>query len=168
MKLGVIMDPISGINVKKDSTLAMLLAAQSRCWDIYYMEMNDLYVELTEELYDDIILTLIDHPDLLEDFQEALTRPGHDTGQGLKEHRGQIVDIRLHIGRLAAELLDGGVERRTDQGRLVAEVFGTPKARGDSAVHEHGALRRSIEVNGVGLDVAVDLARGMHGLQSGK
>jgi glutathione synthase len=39
------MDPISGINVKKDSTLAMLLAAQSRCWDIYYMEMNDLYVD---------------------------------------------------------------------------------------------------------------------------
>ena len=45
MKLGIIMDPISGINVKKDSTLAMLLAAQSRRWDIYYMEMNDLYVD---------------------------------------------------------------------------------------------------------------------------
>lgn len=45
MKLGVIMDPISGINVKKDSTLAMLLAAQSRHWDIFYMEMNDLYVD---------------------------------------------------------------------------------------------------------------------------
>jgi len=44
MKLGVIMDPISGINVKKDSTLAMLLAAQSRNWEIYYMEMNDLFV----------------------------------------------------------------------------------------------------------------------------
>ncbi len=39
------MDPIAGINVKKDSTLAMLLAAQKRQWDIHYMEMNDLYVE---------------------------------------------------------------------------------------------------------------------------
>ena len=39
------MDPIGGINVKKDSTLAMLLAAQKRQWNIYYMEMNDLYVE---------------------------------------------------------------------------------------------------------------------------
>ncbi len=39
------MDPIAGINVKKDSTLAMLLAAQKRHWDIYYMEMNDLFVE---------------------------------------------------------------------------------------------------------------------------
>jgi glutathione synthase len=45
MKLGVIMDPISGINVKKDSTLAMLLAADARYWDIFYMEMNDLYVD---------------------------------------------------------------------------------------------------------------------------
>jgi glutathione synthase len=45
MKLGVIMDPIEGINVKKDSTLAMLLAAQKRHWDIHYMETADLYVE---------------------------------------------------------------------------------------------------------------------------
>ena len=45
MKLGVVMDPIEGINVKKDSTLAMLLAAQKRQWDIHYMEMNDIYVE---------------------------------------------------------------------------------------------------------------------------
>ena len=45
MKLGVVMDPIEGINVKKDSTLAMLLAAQKRQWDIHYMEMNDIYAE---------------------------------------------------------------------------------------------------------------------------
>ncbi|MGI9228990.1 MAG: glutathione synthase [Gammaproteobacteria bacterium] len=42
MKLGVIMDPIAGINYKKDTTLAMLLAAQARDWELYYMEMNDL------------------------------------------------------------------------------------------------------------------------------
>ena len=45
MKLGVIMDPVEGINVKKDSTLAMLLAAQKRGWDIQYMELEDVYVE---------------------------------------------------------------------------------------------------------------------------
>jgi len=45
MKIGVIMDPIDRINVKKDSTLAMLLAAQKRHWDLYYMEMDDLFVE---------------------------------------------------------------------------------------------------------------------------
>ena len=44
MKLGVIMDPISGIKIKKDSTFAMLLAAQKRQWDILYMELPDLFL----------------------------------------------------------------------------------------------------------------------------
>ena len=45
MKLGIIMDPIAGINIKKDSSFAMLLAAQALGWDIYYMEMPDLFIE---------------------------------------------------------------------------------------------------------------------------
>jgi glutathione synthase len=40
--LGVIMDPIAAIHYHKDSTLAMLLAAQRRGWTLYYMEMDDL------------------------------------------------------------------------------------------------------------------------------
>ncbi len=36
------MDPIASINVKKDSTFAMLLEAQARGWDIRYMEQHDL------------------------------------------------------------------------------------------------------------------------------
>jgi len=44
VKLGVVMDPISTIKIKKDSTFAMLLAAQSRGWSLSYMEMNDLSV----------------------------------------------------------------------------------------------------------------------------
>lgn len=42
IKLGVIMDPIAGIKPKKDTTLALLLAAQARGWLIEYMEMRDL------------------------------------------------------------------------------------------------------------------------------
>ena len=34
MKLGVLMDSIDGINVKKDSTFAMLLEAQARNYEI--------------------------------------------------------------------------------------------------------------------------------------
>ena len=45
MKLGIIMDPIGGINIKKDSSFAMLLAAQRRGWQIYYMELGDLYLD---------------------------------------------------------------------------------------------------------------------------
>lgn len=44
MKIGVIMDPIQHINIAKDSTFAMLLAARDLGWDIYYMELPDLFV----------------------------------------------------------------------------------------------------------------------------
>ncbi|WP_018232708.1 glutathione synthase [Thioalkalivibrio thiocyanodenitrificans] len=43
--IGVIMDPIGSINIKKDSTFAMLLAAQRRGWTVYYMEQHDLWLE---------------------------------------------------------------------------------------------------------------------------
>ena len=39
------MDPIAGINVKKDTTLALLLAAQGRGWELFYMEMRDIYLD---------------------------------------------------------------------------------------------------------------------------
>lgn len=46
IKLGVVMDPIGSISVKKDSTLAMLVEAQARGWELHYMEMNDLYLDV--------------------------------------------------------------------------------------------------------------------------
>ncbi len=39
------MDPVQGININKDSSFAMLLAAQKKGWNIYYMEMSDLFLE---------------------------------------------------------------------------------------------------------------------------
>ena len=45
MKLGIIMDPISKIDIKKDSSFAMLLAAQKRDWNIFYMTLDDLYMD---------------------------------------------------------------------------------------------------------------------------
>lgn len=44
IKLGVVMDPIEAINPKKDSSLAMMLAAQRRGWQLYYMQQQDLSV----------------------------------------------------------------------------------------------------------------------------
>ena len=43
IRLGIVMDPIGDINVHKDSSLAMLLAAQKRGWQLLYMEQGDLY-----------------------------------------------------------------------------------------------------------------------------
>ncbi len=45
IKLGIVMDPISQVNVAKDSSMAMMLEAQRRGYHIYYMEMKDLYLE---------------------------------------------------------------------------------------------------------------------------
>lgn len=45
VKIGVVMDPIADIHYKKDTTLAMLWAAQARDWHLYYMEQGDLYLD---------------------------------------------------------------------------------------------------------------------------
>ena len=45
IKLGIVMDPIGSIKVHKDSSLAMLLAALKRDWELYYMEQSDLFLE---------------------------------------------------------------------------------------------------------------------------
>jgi len=44
VRLGIVMDPIASISYKKDSSLAMLLAAQARGWELFYMEQRDLYL----------------------------------------------------------------------------------------------------------------------------
>lgn len=45
IRIGIVMDPISAIHYKKDSSLAMLLAAQQRGWELNYMEPQDLYLQ---------------------------------------------------------------------------------------------------------------------------
>ncbi len=42
IEIGFVMDPIGSIDIKKDSTFAMMLAAQRRGWQLRYMEVGDL------------------------------------------------------------------------------------------------------------------------------
>jgi glutathione synthase len=44
IRLAVVMDPIAGIKYAKDSTLAMLLAAQARGFELHYLEQQDVYL----------------------------------------------------------------------------------------------------------------------------
>jgi glutathione synthase len=44
-KLGIVMDPIESITPYKDSSLAMLLEAQARGWQIYYFRLDDIYLD---------------------------------------------------------------------------------------------------------------------------
>ncbi|MDH3647124.1 MAG: glutathione synthase [Gammaproteobacteria bacterium] len=45
INLGVVMDPIENIKPVKDTTLAMLLAAQRRDWALWYMNLGDIRLE---------------------------------------------------------------------------------------------------------------------------
>jgi glutathione synthase len=44
IKLGMVMDSIDLINIKKDTSFAMLLEAQARGWELHYMELGDLFL----------------------------------------------------------------------------------------------------------------------------
>ena len=44
MRLGIVMDAVESINIKKDSTYAMMLEAQARGWQIAYLEQADLFL----------------------------------------------------------------------------------------------------------------------------
>jgi len=54
------MDPIEGINIKKDSSFAMLLEAQRREWDILYILVNGLHLQGGQVLADAQSLTVFD------------------------------------------------------------------------------------------------------------
>ena len=58
--LGVVMDPIESMQPKKDSTLAMLLAAQRRGWKLVYFQQGDLSVRDGTPLGEGTILTVAD------------------------------------------------------------------------------------------------------------
>ena len=58
IKLGIVMDPISQINIKKDSSFAMLHEAQKRGYQLFYMEMNDLFLTAGEAYATTRLLTV--------------------------------------------------------------------------------------------------------------
>jgi len=66
------MDPIGAINVKKDSTLAMLMEAQSRGWQIHYMEMGDLYLEMGQSRARTRTLSVSYNPEGWYSFEDEL------------------------------------------------------------------------------------------------
>lgn len=45
MNIGFLMDPLSSINIKKDTTFAMLLAAQERNWQVHVLLPEDIWLQ---------------------------------------------------------------------------------------------------------------------------
>ncbi|RUM78575.1 MAG: glutathione synthase [Candidatus Thioglobus sp.] len=63
MKLAVLMDDIANINPKKDSSLAMMLEATRRGWEIYTFNTTDLFAEQDKILAHASKTMVVDHPD---------------------------------------------------------------------------------------------------------
>ena len=69
--LGVLMDPIQHIKIYKDSTFAMLLEAQARNWDIWYMEQGDVVLKNNRVVAKAEQLAVIDQDDGWFEFGES-------------------------------------------------------------------------------------------------
>jgi len=63
LRTGVLMDPIAGINIAKDSTFAMMLEAQRRGHTLLYFEPGDLWVEKGVAMASLRPVTVRDDPD---------------------------------------------------------------------------------------------------------
>jgi len=62
-RLGVVMDPIAAISFHKDTTLALLLAAQQRDWKLVYMEPQNLYLKGSQARATAQQLQVFDNPE---------------------------------------------------------------------------------------------------------
>lgn len=79
IKLGMVMDPIQTVKTYKDSSFAMLLAAQAKGWELHYMEMNDLFVKDGRAFARTRRLEVVDQKtDFFTFLDEGVTRPLDD------------------------------------------------------------------------------------------
>ena len=73
--VGIVMDPVARINIKKDSSFAMLLAAQEKGWRILYMEQQDLFLHEGKVFAEMRSLSVFDNADKWFELGETETRP---------------------------------------------------------------------------------------------
>ncbi|BBP46756.1 glutathione synthetase [Thiosulfatimonas sediminis] len=80
MKLGIVMDPISQIKPHKDSSFAMLLEAQRRGYELYYMQPEDLFLQNGNAYADTTLLKVWDRG-----INEQFYGFGHSQSIALRE-----------------------------------------------------------------------------------
>jgi glutathione synthase len=69
IKIGFVMDPLPSINIKKDSTFAMMLAAQQRNWQVHVIEQGDLYTRAEQARARSRVTELFDDPEHWYNYQ---------------------------------------------------------------------------------------------------
>lgn len=74
LQIGVVMDPIESISFHKDTSLALLLAAAERQWQLHYMEPGDLFLEQGIAKATMRPLQVFDNPDKWFQLGEAAVR----------------------------------------------------------------------------------------------
>lgn len=75
LAVGVVMDPIANVKFHKDTTLALLLAAQARGWSLHYMEQSDLYLQQGEARATMRNLSVSNNPEAFYQLGEQQDRP---------------------------------------------------------------------------------------------
>lgn len=73
--IGIVMDPVARINIKKDSSFAMLLAAQAKGWQILYMEQQDLFLRDGKVFAEMRPLIVFENVDKWFELGDKQTRP---------------------------------------------------------------------------------------------
>lgn len=76
--IGVIMDPIDTINIKKDSSFTMMLEAQQRQHSLYYILQSDLFLKNGVVFARRYPVKVFDNPDKWYELGDEETRPLHE------------------------------------------------------------------------------------------
>jgi glutathione synthase len=75
IKIAILMDPIAAIKPAKDTSLAMMLAAQARGWELWYQEQGDLSLEQGRVMARLTPVKVFDDPKHWFELGEAEFRP---------------------------------------------------------------------------------------------
>ncbi|MGB0663290.1 MAG: glutathione synthase [Pontibacterium sp.] len=75
VQLGMIMDPIESISFKKDTSLAMLWAAQRKGWSLWYMQQADVFSRDGQVFATMSEITVDMNPDQWFSVKQTVTRP---------------------------------------------------------------------------------------------
>ena len=78
LKIAILMDPIAAINIKKDSSFAMLLEAQSRNHQLHYLEHADLHLVNNQVTVHSKQLTVFNNSEKWFSLGETVDRPVDD------------------------------------------------------------------------------------------
>lgn len=75
IRIGIIMDPIESINIKKDSTFAMMLAAQRKNWEIYYIQPHNLFLRDSKLYIHSCQVEIVDNPENWFSLKQSQIQP---------------------------------------------------------------------------------------------